>query len=856
MLVVFSALTLMGATISAEKKTYAKGESIMIDVSGLPQTKHCNPQEVGNKKEARKKNDCSWVGIFYAYDDSSAKNLLAFQYAGMEDSQTFTFDGLDDNAEYEARVFFKNNYKEKGFSNFKVTSQKPKKVEIKTLKERYKTGESISVDVSGIAGNQDDWLGIFYAYDDSNEANLVAKVETHGKKEGILTLPSLEHAGEYEVRVFFKGSFHEEDYYPFVVLEAAGEGKVIINEVMASNAHTIIDPDFSKFSDWIELYNSGSKSIDLSGYKLSDKLSEAKWTIPDGTILDGHSYMLVWADEKDVALLNLHTNFKFKSKGEAVALFDTHGAIVDSFEFGKQQPDISYGRNRATIGYMIATPKKENREIHTSLVLADTPIFSQTGGFYDDSITIELSTHVGDEIYYTLDGSYPTVGSTLYKGAISIDKTTVLRAMSVREGLFPSKRITHTYFINEETTLPVVSITTDEKYLWDDMIGIYTEGKNGAAMVCSKGRANFMQDWKRPANIEYYDTSKRLGFNQEVNIEISGTCSRELAQKSLNIKADDKYGKDSIAYKLFEEKDISEFKSFKLRNSGQDWWKTMFRDAMIQQLIKDDLDIDYQAYTPSILFINGEYWGIHNIREKKNEDYLAANHPGLNPKKVDILYGYSEIKEGSASGYESLIQYIHNHDLSDDTNYNYVATQIDISNYIDYMITQIYIANYDWPYSNIRYWREQKVGAKWRWMMDDQDYGFDIYGDERPRNYGLNHNTLAWSVASNSPNEDNAPWSTFLFRSLLENADFKNAFINRYNALLTTTFASSHVTTLIKRMKAVIVPEMPRHIATWGDAGPDYATMDDWSDKVDVMLNFAEKRPDIAKSHLDQLFEQ
>ncbi len=847
---------LLAVSIDTNKENYVKGESITVDVTGLPKPKNCNNDD-DRGSGSKKKNDCNWVGLFYAYDKSDSKHLLKYQYAGTESSETFTFSGLSHNAEYEARVFYKNDYREKDSTSFKVASN-VEEIQIKTTKERFNTGENITVTVSGLAGNKDDWIGVFYAFDGNEERHVVRRVETNGAKEGTFTLSGLSNDHQYEVRAFLNGSFNEEDYYPFEVIDNGEPGSVIINEVLASNAHKNIDPDFSKFSDWIELYNTGNKNINLGGYKLSDKVSEAKWTIPNGTILKPRSYMLFWADEKDTSLLEHHTNFKLKGKGEAVALFDPSGTLIDSLEFGAQTADVSCAKNGGTVAFMHPTPYEKNWDMHAEATLSSEPQFSKNGGFYADALSVSLSAENGADIYYTLDGSFPTYGSTLYTGAISINKTTVLRAMSTENGKFHSKRITHTYLIGEESELPIISITTDKKYLWDPMIGIYTTGVNGAPMVCGNGNANFMQEWDRPANIEYFNTSHSLGFNQEVEISISGTCTREQAQKSLSIKADDIYdGKKSIDYKLFKEKDIDSFKSFKLRNSGQDWWKTMFRDAMEQRLVSTSMDIDYQAYEPSIVFLNGEYWGIHNIREKKNEDYLANNYPDLDADDIDILYGYADVKEGKADDYEALIAYIENNTLSDDAHYNYVAGKIDINNYIDYYIAQIYFANFDWPANNIRYWKEQKDSAKWRWMMDDQDAGFNLYDEDpsdNPMDFGLYHDTLTFALAEDSDDWRNEDWSTFLFRSMMENANFQNAFVSRYNTLLDSTFQSANVKTLINSMKAVIADEMPRHISTWGDDGPDYANMGQWEDNVDVMLDFAQNRPAIAREHLDSMF--
>ena len=860
MLLLFSA-GLFAVSIDTDKKIYAQEEIVQVTVSGLPTPRNCTLDENAGAegvkpKKNKKTKDCNWAGIFFAEDKSRAENIVAYQFISDGGSAVLQFDGLTDNAAYEARVFVKNNYKTKATSRFEVQSQNDK-IQIRTAQNRFKTGESITVNISGMSGNEDDWIGLFYAFDESNLENTVYKIVLHGKKEGTFVFPGLDEAHLYEVRAFSKGNYIEEDYYPFEVIEGSNPANVTVSEILAANAHTLLDPDFSQFSDYIELHNSGSKRMDISGYKLSDKLTEVKWTIPDGTYIPAHGYIIIWADAKDTSIQAHHTNFKFKNKGEAIALFNPEGILVDSFSFGRQKADIAYGREGTDTGYMYPTPGEENWDVHMQLTEANVPEVSKNSGFYTNSVHVSLSADAGDEIYYTLDGSYPDLGSLHYSHPLTLTKTTVLRAMSVRDGIFPSERVSHTYFIDENSVLAVVSIMTDEKYLWDEKVGIYTEGINGAPLVCSEGFANYMQDWKRPAHIEFFDEMKNPGFTQEMEIKISGTCSRELAQKSLSVKADDIYGKDMIHYKLFNEKDIETFKAFKLRNSGQDWWKTMFRDAMIQQMIKDDLDIDYQAYRPAIVYINGEYWGIHNIREKKNEDYLAANYPGLDPDKVDILYGYAEVKEGNADAYEALIDYIESSGedgLQDQQKYDYVVSQIDIANYIDYMITQIYIANQDWPYNNIRYWKEQKADAKWRWMMDDQDNGFNLFGNDGEADDTLNHNTLAWALAPDSTLEENAPWSTSLFRHLMKNAQFQNRFVNRYHTLLETTFQPDRVVALIQNMKSVIAPEMPRHIATWGDAGPDYATIYDWGSLTDVMIDFARKRPDIAREQLDEMF--
>ena len=625
---------------------------------------------------------------------------------------------------------------------------------------------------------------------------------------------------------------------------------LIINEVMAVNAHTIMDPDFFQFSDWIEIHNESAHTIDLSNYKLSDKLNEGIWTIPVGTTIPALGYMLFWADKKDSVKNGYHTNFSLKSKGEAVSLFDVHGTQIDGFSFKKQEADISitYDKNNHLV-YMHPSPNGANNSVIDTLSLTPTPTFSISGGFYNGSQQINLSAENGASIYYTTDGSYPTMQSSVYQGALTIDKTTVVRARALEDGKLLSRVNTQTYLIDESTTLPVVSISTDDKYLFDNEIGIYTIGTNGALTPgCSQGPqvANFFQDWKRPANIEYYDKNKQLGFSQETDIKISGSCSRILAQKSLSIKADSKYGEKSIKYKLFPHKDITKFKGFKLKSAGQDWEGTMLRDAFMHQVIKDDMDVDYQDYRASIVFINGEYWGIHNIREKKNEDFLAENHPEIDPDEVDILEDRGGVNEGSSKKYEEMISYIENHSLSDDGSYNEVITKMDIENYIDYIVAETYFANTDWPYTNVRFYRDQN-GGKWRWILEDLDLGLGgPWGDD------IEINMLEMLTDTDNITYQNPTWSTFLFRSLLDNSSFKDRFKTKYRDYLNNTFETSRVLSILNSMSDVIYPEMQRHANRWKDSSTIiYQNRDQWGTKVERLREIIRVRNQTVTDELN-----
>jgi hypothetical protein len=624
---------------------------------------------------------------------------------------------------------------------------------------------------------------------------------------------------------------------------------LVINEVMAVNAHTIMDPDYLKFSDWIEIYNQSANPIDLSNYKLSDKLNKASWTIPQGTVIEGFGYMLFWADKKDKVKKGYHTNFSLKSKGESVGLFDSHGTLIDGFDFPAQEADISctFGNN-GNLVYMHPTPNSDNTQAIDQLSLSAKPIFSIASAFYENAQNVELSANNGATIYYTIDGSFPTLQSSIYQAPISVDKTTVIRARALEGDKLLSYAKTQTYLIGENTSLPVVSIATDDKYLNGDKVGIYTVGTNGApAEGCEEGPqiANFYQSWKRPANIDYFDENRVLGFSQEFDIKISGGCSRWLPEKSLSVKADSKYEYSSLKYKLFPHKNINKIKGFKLRSASQDWEGTMLRDAFMHQVIKDDMDVEYQDYRPCVVFINGKYWGIHNIREKKNETFLAENHPEVDPKKVDILQEEGYVNEGHSTDYEALIAYIKDHSLVDTNNYNEVASKMDIENYIDYIVAETYFANMDWPYTNVRFWRDQN-GGKWRWILEDLDLALgEPWGDF------IEKNMLEMLMSTENLTEQNPLWSTFLFRSLVKNESFKTRFKEKYNSYLNTTFQTDRVITVLDNMTAAIAPEIPRHVLKWKD-GTQYVfkSFEEWNDNVLHLKDVIRGRNDVVRQEL------
>jgi uncharacterized repeat protein (TIGR02543 family) len=318
-------------------------------------------------------------------------------------------------------------------------------------------------------------------------------------------------------------------------------------------------------------------------------------------------------------------------------------------------------------------------------------------------------------------------------------------------------------------------------------------------------------------------------FSIDAGVKIYGGWSRGNDQKSLAIYARDTYNFEKFNYKVFPELPNDKFDNIVLRNSGQDWGYTMFRDAMMQYTLFGS-GIDILAYKPSVVFLNGEYWGIQNIREKVNGNYLAAHH-GVDPGNLDILQldGWDPI-EGTTDHYFAMLDFLENNDLSIQANYEYVKTQMDVDNFIMYQVSEIYFDNTDWPGSNIKYWREKVSGGKWRWFLFDTDFGFGLYDE------GYLHNTLEFAAEPNGPEWPNPPWSTFLLRKLLENEEFTYNFINRYADLLNSNFIADSVVNLINNMKTKIEQDIPRHLTRWG------GSLSSWNSDVNDLIEFAENR--------------
>lgn len=640
----------------------------------------------------------------------------------------------------------------------------------------------------------------------------------------------------------------------------AQQQDLYINEFQAANVSSVPTPFSGEFSDWIEIYNAGDQVVELFGFYLTDDRDVPnKWQILVGRQVLPGEYIVFWADGFDNFL---RTNFKLKKSGGFIGFYTPDGLVIDSLSYGFQEDNISYGRILFDLNswayFDMVTPGSPNPGNYMTGKTPDL-MFSLKGGFYSGSQTVSITAESPDiGIHYTVDGRSPGMGDSIYRAPLVIDSTTSLRVRGFKSGLLPGNILTQTYFINEPVNLPFISLTTDPANLFDDSIGIYVIGTNGVPGYCSSIPHNTNRDWERPVNIELYDSSGIVELNQMAGLKIFGGCSRtRYPQKSLALYARNDYGNPVFSCQIFKDKPIYNFQSFILRSSADDVVHTMYKDAMGQALLTD-MDIDKQAYRPAVVFINGRYWGIHNIREKISEHYVSENY-GLDIDNINLLerypaYDYNVI-HGSAYEYNRMITYISNRDMEEEGVYEYFASLIDMNNYIDYQIAQIYLSANDWPGNNIKFWNSTVPPYdKWRWIVFDLDNCF--FYDTR--------NTLELATNPNCKcNWPNPPWSTLLFRKLLENETFRNEFIQRYAWHMNTTFLPSRIIHFIDSMKENIAPEIPRHIERWGGQmvpypeswiRPTFNSIDEWEENIERMRRFARRRPEPSRQHVMEYF--
>jgi len=560
-------------------------------------------------------------------------------------------------------------------------------------------------------------------------------------------------------------------------IDTAVGQNLVINELMQSNVDEIMD-DLNEFPDsWVEVYNLGPETANLVNYRIgiTSNATEA-WTLPDYAVPAG-GHAIIYCDKESQGM---HTNFRLDSgKNSQVYLF-MGGSLIDQVEGLPKQPapNIAYGRQTdgsSSWGYqIITTPGYSNSGLiceHDHIL--GNPIFSEPGSVQTGarSILLELSVPAGSPegtvIHFTTDGREPTRSDRKYSSPIHITATSVIRAKLFCDGWLSPRSTSHSYILfPHRLTLPVISITTDDVYMNDSRIGIFPNNDTS--------NRNLHHNWRRPTNIEYFEgEGMPSAINQLGEIRVGGGTTRENSRKTLVVYAHKRFGNKRFSYEFFPDQKpgLTEYKSFLLRNAGNDFNSLFMRDAIVQRHMGTNTDLDWQAWSPAIVYINGEYYSMLNIRERDNEDNVYTNHNGL--EDIDLIENWDELKEGN---FENFNRFKAFYSQSGHTLAEY-EQWMDYEEFINLMILNLYHNNLDFPGNNVIMWRPRTEKGKWRWIAKDVDYSLGMY------NISYTFKIFKWFY---DPNYDstwywgaNDPEYTMLFRHLMEDPSFKELFIER-----------------------------------------------------------------------------
>ena len=582
------------------------------------------------------------------------------------------------------------------------------------------------------------------------------------------------------------------------------KGQLRINELMQSNIDCIMD-DLNDFPDsWVELYNSGTTPVNLGRYKLGLKEdASTAWQLPS-QIVEAGQFVVVYCDKVGN---KLHTDFRLDSgKGPLYLFFDGE---VDDFRTNKQipkqpAPNIALGSKTESDdewGYQYQpTPGAPNCGVLCTDILGD-PVFSEKGRVLTSGTTLELKLSLpagapeGTVIRYSLDGKEPIIKSKKYTEPIMISENTTVRAKLFCSGYLSPRSITQSYlFLGHDMTLPVISLVTDNLYWEDSNIGIIANNGN-----------NNRNDWRRPVNFEYFESpNSDSKLNQLCETRVQGGASRDAKLKSLAVYANKRFGTKRLEYEFFPDQrpGVTDFKSLVLRNAGNDFDYLYMRDAVIQRTMAQHCDLDWQAWRPIVIFKNGVYKGMLNIRERSNEDNIYTHYDGL--EDLDMIENWNDLKEGDWENFDRFKAFYQEegHTLAE------YEQWMDCTEFLNLMIMNLYFNNQDFPSNNFVLWRPRTEGGRWRFIAKDTDFGLGLYGSSS------SYKTLEWLY---TPGYDsgrdwgNTEDATILFRNMMANTEICRKFLDLVSIYMGDFLNERGTRAIWDPMLEMIKQEYPYH---------------------------------------------
>lgn len=673
---------------------------------------------------------------------------------------------------------------------------------------------------------------------------------------------------------------------PFLICKSlilfllSANSQIVINEFMAKNDSSFADSQ-NNYYDWIELYNTSDSIVSLLNFSITDEVTNLRKYEFGNVSIPPKSYLMLYASGEEVVKNeDIYLGFKISNNGESLILSNGDSTIIDSIAPVFLGDNISFGRlsdGQNIFGYFLhGTPNGSNSGLEV-MKYHEILNFSHSPGFYSSPVNLSINTmEQAADIFYSLDGSIPDTNSLKYSDAIQlinrstesniiseiitwpewspwphpnlttkIDKGNVLRIQAFLNGKKAGNLYTHSYFVfpSGRTTysLPIISVVTDSNNLFNADSGIYVPG-NSYSNGFTGNYSNRGKEWERAANVECIDESNSVVINQQVGIRVEGATSQIIPNKSLRIYARDSYGKETIEQPLFSE-DITEFKKLLLRPAGQDFHLSYLRDILAHELAKR-MQLDYQAFKPVILFMNGEYWGINYLREFQDENYLESHY---NENKNEFI-----LEEESAE-FQTFIDYVTNNDLTTNSIYSEVVNQLDIDSYINYTLHEMFTGR--WDYMNRCPWKHEE--GKWRFFTSDYDASFEgpcaiTYSVEQDMvDYLLGSNSPCWSTSFPCNNIMCYPLnSNILIRKLISNDTFKERFIDLADYHLKHTFRRDTISAILNSIQSSLEPEINKHIERWN--APE--NLSSWKEEINSVNNYCSLRNCILRTHIKNYF--
>ena len=603
----------------------------------------------------------------------------------------------------------------------------------------------------------------------------------------------------------------------------AARADVIINEVMASNGYY----ENGHAWDWVELYNNGDSTENLSGWGFTDSKKDLfKFTFPEGTKLKAGGYLTIWCTGTENKTPGkgdtFYADFKISSSGETLRLTDKDENEVQKLKMPEQYGCISYGMpsgggeygffEKATRG------KKNGSEVYTRRL--QEPEIVTAAGFYEGSVTVEVRGEEGAELHYTTDGETPTTKSKVFpKDGLTLKKTTPLRVKAFRNDAVSSPVAGATYFIDDAPKTAIVSLISDDQYLFSKKTGMLAKGTGSIP--------NYSKGYEYPVHIEYFDSTGKKQISQTGTMTCSGHSARINSQKSIALYARKAWGSDKFEFNPFPTRDYAGYKSLLLRAANSDYSATRLRDIVASSLAEGQ-DILYQDHEVIQVYINGRYWGHYNLREKINKYFVAA-YEGVTEEtdidNIDILArtGTDEfLQNGDNKDWLELCDFCKKKDLNKPENLAWVEERLDIDNMFTHAAFEIILGNVD--FTNVRVYRVP--GGKWKYLLFDVEACWRNL-DPTPIEYYIKPLNAKIQGFRHEP-----------LNALLKVPEMKARFLQRVSGLLSTVFRWDNVEKHFDDVIDVLKPILPRHIERWKNM-----KMENWKKNIHATKYYARVRP-------------